>query len=354
MNKEILVKYLNDKCSDNEFEQLVRWLKKDGLSEESKDWGLEDWKTFEPDISSYDKSTYDTLLDRIHHKINLQSQPKIIPIRNKFSDLTIRMSRIAAVLFIPLLGFTFFLLASKIQNASEQISQNVELIEIVTPLGSRSSIQLSDGTNVNLNHGSKIMYPRNFSGDERTVTLVGEAYFDVAHNPEKPFIVKTEHLNVKALGTQFNVEAYSDDDAIATTLIEGKVVIEKLSSEGKVQTIGTMVPGQHVEYNVKSGEVKSSKGEYYKYIAWKDGRLVFDNEPITDVAEQLNRMFNVDIEISDEVKKYTYTVTFENDRLFHILDLMTKVTPVSYTAYPRQKLENGSFAKQRIKIEKRQ
>jgi transmembrane sensor len=88
-------------------------------------------------------------------------------------------------------------------------------------------VQLSDGTDVNLNYGSKIKYPRNFTGSTREIMLTGEGYFNVVHNPDQPFIVKTGKLNIIALGTEFNVQSYPDSPVISTTLVNGKVAIEK-------------------------------------------------------------------------------------------------------------------------------
>jgi transmembrane sensor len=233
------------------------------------------------------------------------------------------------------------------------LSLTVDSLEVIAPIGSRTVVQLSDGTEVNLNYGSKIKYPQNFIGDTREITLSGEAYFDVAHNPDKPFVIKTGKLNVKALGTEFNVNAYPDDDIIAITLVEGKVVIEKAPAGENTEPVGTMVPGQQVVYNVKSGKISSSKGSVDKYIGWTEGKLVFDNTPINRVAEKLSRMFNVEFHVADNVKDLTYTVTFVDDPLYLILDLMTETTPITYKRCPRKKLDDGNFSKQIIKIERR-
>ncbi len=196
-------------------------------------------------------------------------------------------------------------------------------------------------------------YPQNFTGDTRGVILTGEGYFNIAHNPEKPFIVKSGKLNVKALGTKFNVLAYPGEEIIATTLVEGKVVVEQKLANGNMKTIGSMEPGQHISYHINNEVISSTKGSVEKYIAWKDGKLVFENESIEEVTNRLSRMFNVDFEIANDVKDYSYTVTFVDEPLFQILDLMTIATPISYKALARKKLPDGTFSKQKIKIEKK-
>jgi len=260
---------------------------------------------------------------------------------------------VAAILFVPMLGLAWYLGSTHVAVSEISRDFQVDTLEIIAPVGSRSVVQLSDGTEVDLNYGSRIKYPRVFTGDYREITLSGEAYFKVAHNPEKPFVVKTTGIQVKALGTEFNVHAYPNDVTIFTTLVKGEVVLEKTINGKKDESIGTMIPGQHVAYQVNSGIITSTQGNIEKYIAWKDGKLVFDNEPITGVAEKLGMMFNTEIEVADEVKHLTYTVTFVNDPLFLILDLMTETTPITYKTFPRKKLPDGTFTKQKIRIEKR-
>lgn len=353
MKKELLIKYLNNNCTDKEFDELALWVEKEASNKESESWGFEDWKSFEPDYKFENGKKYNAWLDKIHHEINLKNQGKESRgiTMHKFTSL---LSRAAAILFIPLLGVVFYMLSNNNFQSNKYADLAIDSVEIIAPIGSRTVVQLSDGTVVNLNYGSKIKYPRNFNRDIREITLSGEGYFNVAHNPDCPFIVKTRKLNVKALGTVFNVMAYPDNDIVETTLVNGEVVLEQTEVNGNAKTIGVMEPGQHVTYNIESGKIRSTKGNIDKYIVWKEGKLAFDNEPIDRVAEKLSRMFNVDIEVADNIKDYTYTVTIVNDPLLLILDLMTEVTDISYKAFPRNKMPDGTFSKQKIKIEKRQ
>jgi len=353
MNKEILIKYLNNSCSDEEFEELAMWVTKNSQNKEGRYWSFDRWRIFEPELKKEDKKKYSALLDKIHHEINLRQKEKADSKVIILSKVTKWFSRAAAILFIPLLGVVFYLLSNSNLQTAEYADLTVDSLEVIAPVGSRTVVQLSDGTEVNLNYGSTIKYPRKFSGNTREIALSGEGYFDVAHNPEQPFIVKTGKLNIKALGTEFNVQSYQGDEVVSTTLVEGKVLIEETLSPTKTRSLGTMVPGQHVAYNLNSGKITSRKGNIYKYIAWKEGKLVFDNESITEVAETLERMFNVDITVANDAKYLTYTVTFYNDPLYLILDLMTETTPITYEVLPRWKQPDGTFSKQKIRIKKR-
>jgi ferric-dicitrate binding protein FerR (iron transport regulator) len=251
------------------------------------------------------------------------------------------------------LTFLFYTLSEKKIESNKYASYALDSIEVIAPLGSKTVVQLSDGSEVQLNYGSKIKYPHFFSNDIREITLIGEGFFKVAHNPEKPFIVKAGNLNIKAVGTTFNVLAYPDDDAIETTLVSGMVILEKVKKDGKNETMGIMKPGLHVNYNLRNGSISGTEGNIEKYISWTDGKLIFEDTPILQVTERLSRMFNVDFEVKDEIKDYNYTVTFKDDPLYQILDLMAIATPIVYKTVPRQKLTDGSYSKQKIILEKR-
>ncbi len=353
MDKEILVKYIANSCSDEEFEAFAHWVEEAGEQEDSKEWIYEHWKAFNPEQTAQNEAKYSTLLDKIHHKINLQNRGSEAPKGGTYSLLVNWFSRAAAILFIPLLGLVGFLLSDSYSPNRQFAAITVDSLEIVAPIGSQTIVQLSDGTEVSLNYGSRIKYPRNFSGATREITLSGEAYFNVAHNPEKPFVVKTQALNVTALGTEFDVQAYDGDATVAATLVEGKVAVDKVMADRSVNPIGTMVPGQHVQYNKNTGRISSTKGNIEKYIAWTEGKMVFDNSPITAVAKELSRKFNVDIEVAEDIRELTYTVTFVNDPLSLILDLMSETAPVTYKRFPRKKLPDGTFSKLKIKLERR-
>jgi ferric-dicitrate binding protein FerR (iron transport regulator) len=354
MTKELLIKFLNNKCSVEEIEIIIQWINTEALNTEAKNLGLKEWETFQEHDIAVDPEGYSSLLDKIHHKININNnlqstQNKTVTI----SKVTLWITRVAAIMLLPVLYFLFNVISENKMEINKYSNQIVDSLEIVAPIGSRTVVLLSDGSKVHLNYGSKLKYPQTFIGNTRGIDLSGEAYFEVAHDPDKPFVVKTGKLNVIALGTVFNVLAYGDNNVVETTLVEGKVQLERVLSDGNAKSLGCMLPNQHANYNTQTGKVTNSEGKVDKYIAWKDGKQVFENEPITNVAKKLNRMFNVEIEVAEEIRDITYTVTFVDEPLFQILDLMALATPVSYKVLPRVKLKDGTFSKQKILILKR-
>ena len=356
MKKDTIIKFLNNCCTDAELYEVIRWANSEALNEESRAWGLNDWNSYQAEDGSEDDEKFSILFYKIQQRIDAGIHKPKIKAENKTRSLSLFTSwltRAAAILLIPVLTFLLYTLSELKTESVKYANLASDSLEIIAPVGARAVVQLPDGSKVHLNYGSKIKYPQIFSGNTREIRLTGEGYFNVAHNPEKPFIVKTGQLNVKALGTVFNVMAYPGKDIVETTLVNGNVVLEQNMINGKTRNIGSMVPGQHVNYNIRTGAVSSTEGNIEKYIAWKDGRLVFEDATIIQVAEQLSRMFNVDVEIADNMKDCLYTVTFVNESLFQILDLMTIATPVRYKALPREKLPDGTFSKQKIIIEKK-
>ncbi len=349
MTKELLEKYLNNCCTSQEVEEVIYWMQQQTFFNESKRLGKIDWQRYKLDDSIVSDEKLDTLLDKIHHKINIE-EPRTIQMKSWLISL---LSNAAAIIIIPVLVFLFYTISENTKLTSQITGVSVDSLEVIAPVGSRTVVELSDGSVVHLNYGSRMKYPQNFWGETRGVTLTGEAYFEVAHNPDKPFVVSTGLIDVKAVGTIFNVNAYPENNDIATTLVEGKVLVEKIQNNENVETIEELIPGQHVIYAKNTGAVKSTRGRIEKYIAWKDGMLVFENETIDQVAQRLSRMFNVEIQVDDKLEKFKYTVTFVDEPLFQILDLLAIATPINYRTIPRIKNSDGTFSKQKIFIERK-
>lgn len=355
MKKELLIKYLNNKCSETDLSEVLSWFNATTLNEEGKRWIFEDWSSWQETENLGEDEKFAAIFDKIQKEIDNKTHENNRKTNNDLtlSSATLWVTRAAAVLLIPALTFLFYTLSERKIDANKFTRLAVDSLEVIAPMGSRTVVQLSDGSVVHLNYGSKIKYPHFFLGDTRKVVLTGEGFFKVAHDPEKPFIVKAGNLNIKAVGTTFNVLAYPDDNVIETTLVNGKVILEQIKLEEKNKIIGTMSPGQHIEYNAISGAISSKEGKVEKYISWTDGKLIFEDTPIFQVTERLSRMFNVDFEVKDEIKDYIYTVTLEDESLSQILDLMTIATPVVYKILPRKKQPDGTFSRQEILLEKR-
>lgn len=349
MTKGDFEKFLNNQCTDAELEEFIRWANTEATGAESKVWAFSHWKRQLEEGMTEDHDRFRAIFDKIQDRITAESpvSDNRTPAKRRFF---MKLTRAAAALFLPALAVLMYTLAqiATIKKEAVMLAYLADTLEVIAPIGSRTTVQLSDGSTVHLNYGSKLKYPHVFTGNNREITLSGEGYFEVAHQPERPFVVKTAGLDVRALGTTFNVSAYPDADGIEITLIEGKVVLDCPAPDTRGATNVEMMPGQHAIYNVPTGALASSMGQVEKYVAWKDGKLVFDETTLADAATVLNRMFNVDIVVEDDIKGYPFTVTFEDEPLFQILDLMTIAAPIHYEALMREKMANDAFSKQKI------
>jgi len=258
------------------------------------------------------------------------------------------VQRIAAILFIPLLVSMLWLYSENNFNSS---NSNITYNKAVAAFGTFSELELPDGSKVWLNAGSTLRYPDKFSNDNRLVYLVGEAYFEVHSNESIPFLVSTPYFNVKATGTKFNVRAEKNFLTPSVTLIEGKVAVQKNSSDKGNGLITLLQPQQHMTYDTLSGHFTIQTEDPYKHFAWKDGKLVFRNDNISEVARRISLQYNVDIEIKgDAIKKYRYRATFENEPLNELLRLLKISSPIDYTEVNPTALPDGTFSRRKIII----
>jgi len=258
------------------------------------------------------------------------------------------LQRVAAILFIPLLISMLWLTVGKnFKNEKPNSIYN----KVVAAFGTFSLIELPDGSKVWLNSGASLRYPDKFNNDNRVVFLVGEAYFEVQSDESKPFLVSTPYFTVKATGTKFNVRAEKNFRTPSVTLVEGKVAVRKPNSTKGSDLIAFLQPDQNLTYDTLNGHINIQTEDTYKHVAWKDGKLVFRNDNISEVARRISLQYNVDIEIKgSEIKEYRYRATFENEPLGELLRLLKISSPIDYTEIKPKALPDGTFSRRKIII----
>ncbi|SFT12760.1 FecR family protein [Zhouia amylolytica] len=172
------------------------------------------------------------------------------------------------------------------------------------PRGAEYQLVLSDGTKVWLNAETELTYPVSFTGGKRRVELKGEAYFDVAPDEEVPFVVTSRNQEVTVLGTEFNISAYEADNTITTTLVEGKVKVNADESD----VAEYLVPDQQVVFNTNTAFMEKSNVDVYPYIAWKEGRFVFNNVTLEQFLSKVARWYDVEVIFNDDsIKNIRFT-----------------------------------------------
>jgi len=203
----------------------------------------------------------------------------------------------------------------------ESKDQPVQYNSTVTPKGGQWHLILSDGTNVWLNAASSLRYPAAFNGSERRVELTGEGYFEVAKDKKHPFIVETAKENVRVLGTHFNINCYTDEPIVKTTLLEGSVNVFHLMHSVQIK------PGEQALLTNNTLTVQEADIE--EAVAWKDGRFIFNDEPLASIMRKVSRWYDVDVEYRGVNPQVMFGGTLsrygELSKLLHKIELTQKV-----------------------------
>lgn len=197
--------------------------------------------------------------------------------------------------------------------------------QLVAANGEMANITLGDGTKVWLNGGSKLIYPESFRSEKREVTLVGEAFMDVAHDPEKTFIVHTGNVHTQVLGTSFNIKAYPEDNFIKVDVKSGKVGVVTKTTVAKGTTT-FLTPAEELVFNKKTNSaIKNTGVDINNLSSWKDGGLTFKNMPLLDVLNAVNHRFNVSISAEINLTRCSITANFTNVSLENIVKILSKI-----------------------------
>ena len=207
----------------------------------------------------------------------------------------------------------------------KQMQADIKMQTICANRGEQIHVVLSDGTHIYLNAGSRLVFPNRFMADTRTVTLVGEAYFQVEKDPQHPFVVDLNGVSVEVLGTQFDVRAY-ENEMLKVSLDEGHVVFH-----GAKQTVD-MQPGEQLCYDrLTCQSVLHRHTNTLTASAWKEHRLEVDEMPMQELKTLLERNYDVDINIRDaKCLDYTYSLVVNDRDLENVLQRMSAVSPIAY------------------------
>ncbi|MCW0483030.1 FecR family protein [Gaoshiqia sediminis] len=236
------------------------------------------------------------------------------------------VARYAAVILIALLIGNYL-------HPFRMDNLDVQYAAIEVPFGQTSRITLFDGTEVWLNSGSRFKYPNQFNQHQREVYLEGEGFFKVTPNKKLPFKVKTERMEVEVLGTSFNVSAYHDEAGHSVVLEEGKVQINEPDGKKLLE----LEPGQRAEQDLADGKFVVEQVRATDYTSWKNGTIVFQAESLGEIANKLERWYNVEIRIeSDELERYRITgAILRNKPIHQTLQAFELLAPIQSEYLPQ-------------------
>ncbi|AYN66694.1 DUF4974 domain-containing protein [Euzebyella marina] len=301
MNKRDIKALIEGKLSGNRKQEVIKWLLKNPQQQQR-----------------YNKM-------KAEHVARLlrSSEPDSLNTAKRRRNNLYQLLGYAAVVLV-LFSLSFLFLPSE-KPSEVTIPQ---IVQTATAIGENRTIELPDGSKITLNANTSLSFPQTFSDTIREVSLSGEAFFDVTHDSDRPFIVSTDNgMKIQVLGTTFNVKSYPEDQNVETTLVSGKVrVVEEKDHKTVV-----LNPSQRATYDKNEDKLIVDKVETENLTAWRLGKLVYDETPIHQVIRDLQRRFSISISVeSPEIMNYEYTGTFDNLSIEQIMDLFEVSSPILY------------------------
>jgi ferric-dicitrate binding protein FerR (iron transport regulator) len=311
----LLGKYLTGKETQKESEYFNEWLNKD----------IQNRKLF----NSINKETEIAGSMEQYESIDKDRawERYISGVKNLALEKSLFRWKIAAsiLLVAALAGMLFYYLETspKIFGDKDMMST-----QIATEYGQSSKISLPDGSVVWLNSGTKLSYDNQFAIRNRDIIMTGQAFFQISRNENLPLVVSCNDLKVKVTGTKFDVSAYSDENEVSVVLESGSVLLA-LGGDNYAQQLK---PGQMAEYNKQSKKLVINNIDPQKSSVWRNGILVFENDPMDEVIRKLERRYNIDIVVSDPaVYNSIFTATIKNQSLEEIFKSIKFSCSVNYT-----------------------
>jgi transmembrane sensor len=309
---EIFERYIQNRANQDEVRRLSVWIKN---NQEISLW-LE--QQIMASSSTIDSEVRMRMLRNIETAISSENKSD----DQKQSRIRFQLNkwmRVAAMFILPLLtaGGVYFYMSRESSSAP---------LVIAVERGQKANITLPDGSKVWLNSQSKLTYSANFNVKQRKLQLDGEAYFEVAHNPNKPFIVQSNDISVEALGTAFGMKAYNEDRLISSILMRGKVRVTTPDGEA------ILMPNDRIMYD-KTTHKKEKKAvtNATDFTGWIHNELRFENESLGDIAKTIQRIYNVDIVFATvKLKNQRYTGTINNNSLESVLNIISLTSPVLF------------------------
>lgn len=319
---EIIIRYLDGSAGLEEKRSLLHWLKQSDGNRDDFIATRDLWLSC--NVAAGNELEVDIALGKLKDRI-LQEQGRMereSRAKIKSWSVVLRWTRIAAVLLL-LLGVGYGVGSWREQAVSDVIVQN----QLITAKGSKGRFTLPDGSVVWLNSETKLTYPDKFAAGKRLVSLEGEAYFEVAKDTKKPFVVQTGEIDVEVLGTCFNLDSYSSSEFVQAALLNGSVKIS-----GKVLKAPVYLrPDELFKYR-KSDQVSSvEKAKAGLYADWIKDRLVFDNDCLSDILISMEGRYNMEIDCPKPFAASTrLSFTIRQESIEEVMEAMSQIAPIRY------------------------
>ncbi len=314
--EQLIVKYLNNELSQEEWQELRQWLEKSDRNKAS----LNHLKSFTFNVNGEAEELEEQVWQELRAKLEMNSIPK----PNKGERFIRTYWKVAAVLLAVAVTS---LIASQFSFKGKTNERAVLAKYKEAPNGRKIKTKLPDGSLVTLNSGSRITFPDRFPEDAREVELSGEAFFEVQHNPNKPFYVRMNGDQVRVLGTSFNIRSYSEDSAVYVSVATGLVSYSIASGQEVL-----LKPDQMATYLPSVGRLTTSPVDRLQSFGWKERVIYFKSTPFSQVMTEIERWYGVDLEVVGSFEHLgPFSGKFENESLENVLEGLSYVYPFHFT-----------------------
>ena len=328
----ILSKYLHKEATDNENSIIEKWADQSGQNQKELD-ELSQMLEQSDHIFHMEHFRPDKAWNEVQRQCGIGVSPEI-PDNPKISQFAVRFYKYAALIIMILtLGSVGYYTILK-NNLSDALTENVSSSDLTT-----REYLLPDSSFVVLNKNSKLKFPKKFENDLRRVQITGEAFFNVKHNPEKPFIIQAENARIRVLGTSFNVSAYPETETVEVIVESGSVQVscEKPANNNASGKL-VLSKGERGSFFKTNNILKKTINRDPNYLSWKTHCLVFSETNLTEVTRQLRKIYNVDIKLNDnELKNLMLTAKFDNKPVDFIINVLQITFDLDVT------LKNGQY-----------
>ena len=318
VNIALLDRFMRDETSEEEEQQLLIWFRSEKARADILDFYKNHWQEAKnsPEI---DNEIQERMYRQIKARIQAVSSKEMKPVVKRTYLLKRWFEYAAVILLFIGIGVGTHLYTRQTVNLDNEY-------KVEADKGQRANVTLPDGTKVWLNSHSSLIYTANYGVKDRLVSLVGEAFFEVAKDKEHRFVVNASGIEVEALGTTFNVKAYKEDNTIITTLFTGSV---KVTSDLKYVVLSE---GEQVTLDKKNGKLAVKRPEILEYAnMWRSNELAFNGQTLSEIALLLNRMYNVEVQFeSEKIKEYRFSGVIRNNSLDNVFEIISLTAPITY------------------------
>lgn len=312
MNEELLIRFLSHTCSVDEYKKVDEWV---SLDKSNADWlfDMERIWSFKDELRFSDKQEIEKAYHEFISRIGINKTKKV----GMYVYASIKYA--AIVILVSLLSVNLYKLYDK-------TADSLNVVEV--PRGQRVSLTLSDGTKVALNSDTRFTYPGKFSKNIREVCLNGEGYFEVAHDVKKPFVVNSDLIHVRVLGTKFDMRTYSEESS-AVTLLSGKVEVEAISGGDKL----ILKPNEQITYSKENGFLFTRNMDVNIAKSWTRGETAFIAQRLDRICCDLQRKYDVKIDIVDpQLAASLFTCHFkESTTIEQVLTLLKETRQLDFS-----------------------